>query len=138
MSEVTGVITSVSQSGTGIKIGEDWLNYSNRTPIANKPVRGQRVTVQFDEQNSSDGRASRWINSITILDNGVIAMRPGGGGGGRQRSPEELRSIVRQSVLRSAATFCAGVAMGQGIKVSSSDVLRIAEDWIDWLGQPDA
>lgn len=134
MAEITGVINSVSQSGSGFKIGDDWFNYSNRVAIANKPVRGQRVTVTYDEQPGPDGGGPRWIAAVTILDNGTIAQRIGGGGR-PPRSPEETRSIIRQSVLRSAAIFCAGVAGGQ--VVPSTDVLKIAEAWIEWVERKD-
>src|SRR5216117_3748278 len=98
MAETTGTVIAVNPSGSGIKVGDTWLNYGQRVSIPNKPIKGQRVTVQHD--------ADRWITAVEILDGGVVTQRPTGGGMSRPRMTEEERGEVRHmNVLRTAADF---------------------------------
>lgn len=125
MTEVDGVVASVSQSGSGIQINGVWYNYSSRTPVTTKPIRGQHVKLTHDE--------SRWIQGLEILDGGAVQQRPGGGGPPRPRMTEsERREVRRMNVLRTAADFAGRLSMSKE-GISSKDVIVIAEHWLEWL-----
>ena len=46
------------------------------------------------------------------------------------------RGIVRQACLKAAASFCAGKAVA-GVDVTSTDVLKIAEGFEQWVPAPE-
>ena len=64
---------------------------------------------------------------MTILDGGAIQGRPGGGGR-PGRSPEEVRSIERQAMVKAAAEFAASRP-----DMKAADVLRVAQAWYEWV-----
>jgi len=132
MSEsVTGVVSAVSASGTGIQINNEWFNYSSRIQIETKPIRGQKVTLQFEPQEYN-GRINRWIQAVEILDGGAVQQRPGGGGAPRGRPVDERREIMRQTALKAATEFSAAKAQVQE-GVTSQAVLQIADLFYAWL-----
>lgn len=135
MPEITGVVNAVSSDGGGFKINDSWLNYSREGYEGTKPIRGQRITVKFNER--ADGRPGGWITGIDILDGGAVQQRPAGGGGGRGLPEQDRREIRRMSVLKAAADFAGRLSMSQaeGEKIKSADVLRIAESWLKWVEQ---
>ena len=130
---VTGVISAISAAGTGIQINGEWLNYSRSVQIENKPIKGQRVTVEY-EPAEWNGRPQKWIHSVEILDGGAVQQRPSGGGN-RGRPIEERREILRQTALKAATEFCSAMAqVKEGVK--SNDVLTIADSFLAWLNKP--
>jgi hypothetical protein len=130
MAEITGVVSSVSQTGTGIQIDGKWFNYSRNNIISNKPIRGQRVTLDYDPK--PDGSPGGWINSLEILDDGAVQQRPAGGGSRSRMTNEERREIRRMNILRTASDFAGRLSMTRE-GISSADVLKIADAWLAWL-----
>lgn len=131
MTDLTGVVSAVSSTGTGIQVNGAWYSYSSRTPVPEKPVRGHRVRLDSDPY--PDGRPGGFIKSLEILDGGAVQQLPSKGGGRPGMTPEERREIKRMNILRTAADFAGRTSMSSSEPIKSSDVLKIADAWLKWL-----
>lgn len=118
LESVGGAVEQVNAKGTGIRVLGEWLNISQYHPIAVMPTPGELVEVQVERTDKGP-----WINSLRIV------------GGAPAPTPSTRdRAIARMSALRSAAIFC-GHRSTVHEEVKSSDVLKIAEVWLEWLEQ---
>jgi hypothetical protein len=112
-SSETAVLTGVVESSTptGVRIEGLWYSFPRDLDVR-PPDRGARVELRVN--------ARRFVTAMT-----VIAPAP---------SPAEVdRSIVRASVLKAAAHFCASRT---DPALRSRQVLQVAEAWEAWVYRP--
>jgi len=104
---VEGAVESVN--ATGVRIEGQWFTSSRYRPV-DLPSAGARVRLVADDK--------RFIKTLEVLSDAP--------------APQDLdRRISRLAVLKAAAAFCGGKAMTT--EVSSQDVLKIAERWLEWV-----
>lgn len=123
---ITGLVEAVSQSGSGIRVAGEWLNYSRRHPDVARPVRGQRVSAQVERTDRG-----AWIVALDVLDGGAIQFPQRRAGGWPQGDPREIR---RLACLKAAAWFASGKCAA-GADIKSADAIRIADAWLAWVEQ---
>jgi hypothetical protein len=107
---VEGTVESANPKG--IKLGGEWRNVSKFRPVELPPV-GSTVRADIDDKG--------FLKAIEVLDEQTSVTA----------SPSRDRQIARLAVLKAAAAFCAGKALNTD--VSSRDVLKIAECWLEWV-----
>jgi hypothetical protein len=106
---IEGIVESVNERG--VRVNGEWFNVSRFKPIA-LPQQGQRVQLGVDTKG--------FIMEVVYLDQAATPAVPSG-------NPER---ITRLAVLQVAAAFGASRA-----ECKSSDVLRIADAWLEWVNQ---
>jgi hypothetical protein len=106
------------QKGTGIEVLDERLNTFQYHTFATMPVAGQLIVVQIE-------RTARgaWINSLRIMGNAPAAP-----------ISSRRERITGLSAWRSAATFAGGYAQSRE-DVKSSNILKVAESWLQWFEQ---
>ena len=93
---------------TGIKLNGGWVNRSRFRPVA-LPDAGATVRVDVDDKG--------YIKALEVLDQ---SAQPAAGA--------REQTITRLAVLKAAATFAASRE-----EAKSSDVLAIAQRWLEWV-----
>jgi len=107
---IEGVVEA--RNGTGVKIDGEWRNVSKFHPVE-LPEVGAHVRAEVDNKG--------FLKSVDVLD-----------GVGESPAVSSVRDerITRLAVLKAAANFA---AIRSDIK--STDVLRIADKWLEWVNQ---
>jgi hypothetical protein len=113
---ISGVVEARNERG--IRVAGEWRNLSKFRPLE-LPAVGAEVTLGLDPKG--------FITTLEVNDQGVGLMPPVNGA-----APARERTIARLTVLKAAATFAAGRG-----DIKSSDVLRIADSWLQWVGRED-
>jgi hypothetical protein len=103
--QVRGRIESANE--TGVRIAGEWYNRSRFHPV-DLPKAGAEVVLAVDDKG--------YIHSVEPLEDG------------EEMPFVSAESATRLSVLQAAANFAAGRS-----DIKSSDVLRIAEVWLEWV-----
>ena len=117
---VEGLVEDVNERGLRLGGESAWRNFSRWAGAIAAPSKGQRVRLALDD--------SGFVRSVKVLDHRT--------GSGPSPSAARERGIVRQACLKAAASFCAGKAVA-GVDVKSTDVLKIAEAFEEWVLAPE-
>jgi hypothetical protein len=107
---IEGPVEAVNERG--VRIGEDWYNRSQFHPVE-LPESGAHVRLKVDSRG--------YIKELERMDS--PAHTPA------VLSPKDDR-ITRLAVLKAAATFGASRP-----ELKSSEVLMIADKWLQWVNQ---
>lgn len=110
---VEGVVEATNERG--IRVNGAWVNVSKFKPVELPPI-GAQVRVTVD--------AKGFIVALEVLDR-ANARSPQDG---VDQSPASNRAHARLTVLEAAAHFAAART-----DIKSSDVLRIADAWLQWV-----
>lgn len=103
--------------------------------MAEKPCLscGKPITFKESTTRVKDDGTPAWDRFNPDGTPHVDERKNGNGGGYRGKSPEEQRSIVRQSALKSAIALAGGQMTVTGEVIKSGDVLKIADAFVSWL-----
>ena len=115
---ITGRVVSVNPKGVRLDGHDDWFNFSRFAGDIVPPMRGQTVTLTLDRQG--------FVRAVEATSGPQEATT------GRQvPTSDRDRTITRLAVLKAAAEFAASRP-----QASSSDVLKVAEAWEQWVLRP--
>jgi hypothetical protein len=113
---ITGVVEARNERG--IRVAGEWRNVSRFKPVE-LPAVGAQVELGLDPKG--------YITTLAVLNQGDALMPPVNGA-----TSSRDGTITRLAVLKAAANFAAGRG-----DIKSSDVLRIADSWLQWVGRED-
>jgi hypothetical protein len=99
-----------ARNDTGIKLDGEWLNRSKFKPVE-LPEIGARVRAEVDSKG--------FLRTVDVLD---------GSGCDTLAVTAREQRIARLAVLKAAAAFAA-----DRTDIKSTDVLTIAERWLQWV-----
>jgi len=119
-----GIVQQSSPRDDGFKILDRWVNYDLRS-VVRHPKAGERVKLRV--------RNGRYIVALVDPDQELPPEPRPTRPGGPYRSPEEERRIVRQAMLKASVEWCATVYDDADPRPTSSDVLKLAEKFEQWV-----
>ena len=96
---------------------EDTGEYSSKTQDQNKFVEGQEMEYEFIDGHFP--KVKPVYQKPDFVSKGVS--------GGYKKDDNVQKMIVKQSSLKSAVDYCSGG------NCSTSDVLRVAQEFVDWV-----